>query len=141
SFDWLMFAHASGVLGKAYNKFGTYFPIRFNYLDTFDGDNLSVQCHPSLSYAQQKFGELITQDETYYIMDQKEGSGVYIGFTNDTDAISFEAALRQSQQTKQPMEVTEHVQFIPSKKHDLFLIPNKTVHSSGINNLVLEISS
>ncbi|WP_316839717.1 class I mannose-6-phosphate isomerase [Pedobacter gandavensis] len=141
SFDWLMFAASSAVLGKAAEKFGAYFPIRFDFLDTFDGDHLSIQCHPSLKYAQENFGEQITQDETYYILDQKGDSGVYLGFTESSDPVSFEQDLRSSYENGTALDVEEHVQLIPSKKHDFFLIPNRTVHSAGINNLVLEISS
>ncbi|MBB2148542.1 hypothetical protein GM920_06410 [Pedobacter sp. LMG 31462] len=141
SFDWLMFAHSSAILGSAALKFGTYFPIRFDFLDTFDGEHLSIQCHPSLKYAQENFGELITQDETYYILDQKGDSGVYLGFTEESDPASFEKDLRQSYETGLALPIEQHVQLIPAKKHDFFLIPNRTVHSAGINNLVLEISS
>src|SRR3546814_4303669 len=39
------------------------------------------------------------------------------------------------------MDAKAFVQVFPAKKHDLFLIPNRTIHCSGENNLVLEISS
>lgn len=141
SFDWLMFAHSLAVLGKAAQKFGAYFPIRFDFLDTFNGDHLSIQCHPSLTYAQENFGEQITQDETYYILDQKGDSGVYLGFTEASDPETFEQDLRKSFEKGIAIDIEQHVQLIPSKKHDFFLIPNRTVHSAGIDNLVLEISS
>lgn len=141
AFDWLMAQHSPTILGEAYAKFGNEFPIRFDYLDTMDGGNLSIQCHPSLSYIKKEFGENITQDETYYILDCKDDAQVYLGFQEDIDANKFKEVLEDSADNNVPVEITRYVQVHDAKKHDLFLIPNQTVHSAGRNNLVLEISA
>ncbi len=141
SFDWLMFAQAENVLGNSYKKFGTYFPIRFDYLDTMDGDNLSIQCHPSLNYIKETFGEMIPQDETYYIVDCSPDAKVYLGFQENINADEFKNALWQSQKTVTKLPIENYVQKHDAKKHDLFLIPNRTIHGSGKNNMVLEISN
>lgn len=141
SFDFLMFHNQREVLGRDAYRFGDEFPIRFDFLDTFDGGNLSVQCHPGLKYIQEVFGETITQDETYYILDCKDKARVYLGFQDDIDPGEFKEALQTSRDTGIGLNIENYVQSHPVQKHDLFLIPNSTIHSAGAGNLVLEISA
>jgi len=140
-FEWMMYLQYENILGKHAGIFGYEFPIRFDFLDTFDGGNLSIQCHPSLAYISKHFGETITQDETYYILDYKEDAYVYLGFQEGIDAGTFRKELEYSRDNNQPLEIERYVQKHKAGKHDLFLIPNSTVHSAGANNMVLEISA
>ena len=141
SFDFLMYHNNVAVSGDAARRFGDEFPIRFDFLDTFKGGNLSLQCHPSATYIKDNFGENYTQDETYYILDCAEDASVYVGFQDDINPDTFKQKLEESFEINKEVDVEKFVQKLPANKHNLFLIPNGTIHCSGVNNLVLEISS
>ncbi|HEY8284674.1 MAG TPA: class I mannose-6-phosphate isomerase [Chloroflexota bacterium] len=142
SFDYLLWQEPDAVLGESVAaRYGSYFPIRFDYLDTMGGTNLSCQVHPRLDYIRDEFGEPITQDETYYIVTCKPGAQVFLGLREDADLGRFQDAATKARDEGVGFEITNHVNSFPSQPHDLFLIPSGTVHCSGADNLVLEISA
>ena len=141
SFDLLMFQEHRAVLGACADNFAYEFPIRYDFLDTIAGGNLSVQCHPRPEYIRAYFGETFTQDETYYILESTPTARVNLGFQAGVDPAAFKAALLHSASTAEPVDIPRFVMNFPAQKHDLFLIPAGTVHGSGEGSLVLEISA
>lgn len=141
SFDSLMFHDTEAVLGRHAERFGTDFPIRFDYLDTMGGGNLSLQVHPAPDYIREHFGEPFTQDETYYLVDCTPEAKVYLGFQDGVDQAAFRAELEESARAGTPVDVERYVRTLPAERHGFYLIPHGTVHCSGTDNMVLEISA
>ena len=137
----LVFRYPEKLLGKpVHGRFGDEFPIRYDLLDTFSGGNLSLQVHPLTEYIQEKFGMHYTQDESYYMLDAKEGAFVYLGLKDDINPDKMIADLESSKESG-TFDAEQHVAKWPIKKHDHVLIPAGTVHCSGEDSLVLEISA
>jgi mannose-6-phosphate isomerase class I len=138
----LVFYRPRQLLGNAvYETFGPEFPIRFDFLDTVAGGNLSFQVHPLLDYARNTFGLDYTQDESYYMLDAGPGASVYLGLKPNTSPDQMIAALHEAQAGDKPFPAEQFAAQWPAKKHDHFLIPAGTVHCSGANSVVLEISA
>ena len=138
----VVFYEPVNLLGEAvYGRFGDEFPIRFDFLDTMDGGNLSLQVHPTTEYIQEKFGLHYTQDESYYMLDAKEDAVVYLGLKENIFGDNMISDLKKSQANNNRFPDEKYVEKWPAKKHDHFLIPAGTVHCSGSNGMVLEISS
>lgn len=138
----LVFFHPEELLGgSVYARFGPEFPIRFDFLDTMDGGNLSLQVHPLTGYIQEHFGMHYTQDESYYLLDAKEGACVYLGLREGIDRDAMIEALEDARNGGAPFEAERFVEKWPAKKHGHFLIPAGTVHCSGKDSMVLEISA
>lgn len=138
----LVFYRPHQLLGeKVHGRFGAEFPIRFDFLDTMGGENLSLQVHPLTEYIQDAFGMNYTQDESYYILDCEEDACVYLGVKEGIDPKEMEADLKKAEKGNYQFPAEKYVNKIPVKKHDHVLIPAGTVHCSGANTMVLEISA
>lgn len=138
----LVFYRPEQLLGKSvYNAFGAEFPIRFDFLDTMDGGNLSLQVHPLKEYIHEKFGMNYTQDESYYFLEAREGSFVYLGLKENVVPEKMLGELAKAQEEDGDFDADQYVEKWPVKKHDHVLIPAGTVHCSGANSVVLEISA
>lgn len=138
----LVFAQPVDLLGaKTFSRFGAEFPIRFDFLDTMDGGNLSLQVHPLTDYIQNTFGMPYTQDESYYLLDAGDDAVVYLGTKNGIDQDAMLADLATAQQGETPFPAEKYINSYPARKHDHFAIPSGTIHCSGANSMVLEISA
>jgi len=138
----LVFAHPRELLGEhVHARFGAEFPIRFDFLDTMGGGNLSLQVHPLTSYIREQFGMDYTQDESYYLLDAEPGATVYLGLKEGINPAAMLRDLERAQQGEISFPAEQYVNQFPARKHDHFLIPAGTVHCSGKGSMVLEISA
>ena len=138
----LVLLQPRSLLGeKVHARFGAEFPIRFDFLDTIGGQNLSFQVHPVTEYIQQQFGMHYTQDESYYILEAEPGAVVYLGTVSGTHPQAMMDDLKRAAQGEKAFDDARFVNKIPAHKHDHFLIPAGTVHCSGSGTMVLEISA
>ncbi|HKS33534.1 MAG TPA: class I mannose-6-phosphate isomerase [Enterobacteriaceae bacterium] len=138
----LVLLQPQALLGeKVHARFGAEFPIRFDFLDTMGGQNLSFQVHPLTEYIQQHFGMHYTQDESYYILDAAPDARVWLGTKTGIQPEAMLDSLACAQRGERPFDDERFVNQFPARKHDHFLIPAGTVHCSGAGTLVLEISA
>lgn len=107
----------------------TEFPILVKLIDA--RDDLSIQVHPSDSYAlehENQYGKT----EMWYVVDAKEGAFLYYGFSK---TVSKEE-LKERIQNNTLLEVLNKV---PVKKGDSFFIEPGTIHAIGKDILIAEI--
>jgi mannose-6-phosphate isomerase class I len=138
----LVLQHPRELLGDdVFARFGAEFPIRFDFLDTVGGGNLSLQVHPLTAYIREHFGMAYTQDESYYMLDALPGAHVFLGLKSGIDSQCMIADLDRAQTGNFDFPVSDYVNQFPARKHDHFLIPAGTIHCSGKDSMVLEISA
>ncbi len=138
----LVHEHPDALLGeRIVREFGAECPIRFDFLDTMEGGNLSLQVHPLTSYIREHFGMAYTQDESYYLLDAAPDATVFLGLRDGIDREAMIADLYAAQAGGPSFPAKKYINQWPARRHDHFLIPSGTVHCSGRNSMVLEISA
>lgn len=124
------------------NKFGGYFPIRFNYDDSYHSSgNMSIQVHSGHNYNVENYGEHGRQDESYYIVATGHGAKTYVGFNEGIDPDEFVKEVKISEKEFTPVDYQKYVNHIKSVPGTQVMLPAGTIHSSGRNQLILEIGS
>ena len=106
-----------------------FFPVLIKFIDA--RSNLSVQVHPSDSYAlthENSFGKT----EMWYIVEADEGAGIYLGFDKDVTEEEFKNAIRDN-------TLTDLLRFYPVKAGECYFIPAGTIHAIGAGCLICEI--
>ena len=139
------FVQAMGeeLLGhKAFTEFGGYFPIRFNYDDTFHSSgNMSIQCHPDEEYVVSNHDEFGRQDESYYVVIADQEAKTYLGFNEPDSCEKFFEEAEKVDKTHELMDYEKYVHAVESIPGTQVMIPAGTIHASGRNQVILEIGS
>ena len=144
-FPFFTFVQKEGatIMGEeCVQKFGGYFPIRFNYDDTFHSNgNMSVQVHSGHDYNIENYNELGRQDESYYVVATGHEAKTFIGFNENTDPDEFIREAKMSEKNFTPVDYEKYIHYIKSEPGIQVMLPAGTIHASGRNQLILEIGS
>jgi mannose-6-phosphate isomerase class I len=144
-FPFFTFVQKEGkaIMGEeTVKKFHGYFPVRFNYDDTFHSSgNMSIQVHSGHDYNIQNYGEYGRQDESYYVVATGHDAKTYVGFNENCDPDEFIALAKKSEKDFTPVDYEKYINYVESKPGVQVMLPAGTIHSSGRNQLILEIGS
>jgi mannose-6-phosphate isomerase len=144
-FPFFTFVQKEGIelMGKeCVKKFGGYFPIRLNYDDTWHSSgNMSIQVHSGQDYNVNNYNEPGRQDESYYVVATGHGARTFVGFNDNADADEFIREVKKSEKEYTVVDYEKYVSHIQSRPGVQILLPAGTIHSSGRNQVVLEVGS
>ena len=121
-------AFARECWGSACEKF-PFFPTLTKFIDA--REKLSVQVHPSDSYALKNEGQF-GKTEMWYVVESEEGAGLYMGLRRECTPEEFLTAVNDG-------TVEELLSFKTVKSGDVFFIPSGTIHAIGEGVVIFEI--
>ncbi|NMC59644.1 MAG: mannose-6-phosphate isomerase [Candidatus Methanofastidiosa archaeon] len=120
--------------------FGYRCPITMDYLDTWGGQHLSLQVHPTCAYCQEVFNYPFAHNESYYVMDATDHSSIFLGTKTGVRLDELVDAFQEAQKSGK-FDETKYINRWPVKKHDHVYIPSGTIHSAAKDTVVLEIDT
>ena len=143
--NYCTFVHREGIhlMGEdCVRKYKGYFPIRFNWDDSYHSTgNMSIQCHSGGPYNTEHYDEFGRQDESYYVVITGHEAKTFIGFRDDADIPEFFRAIEAADTEHKPVDYMKYVSYEESKPGLQVMLPAGTIHSSGRNQVILEIGS
>ena len=143
--NYCSFVHKEGVAlmsEKCVKKYQGYFPIRFNWDDSYHSTgNMSIQCHSGGAFNVENYNEFGRQDESYYVVITGQDAKTFIGFRDDADIPAFFKEIEAADTEHKPCDYMKYVSYEESKPGLQVMLPAGTIHSSGRNQVILEIGS
>ena len=143
--NYCSFVHKEGVnlMGQTcVDKYKGYFPIRFNWDDSYHSTgNMSIQCHSGGKYNVENYNEFGRQDESYYVVITGHEAKTFIGFRDDADIPQFFKEIEAADTQHDPCDYMKYVSYEESVPGLQVMLPAGTIHSSGRNQVILEIGS
>lgn len=116
---------ALGTNGKKFEQF----PLLIKLIDA--RDNLSIQVHPSDSYALAHEGQY-GKTEMWYVLDAEPDAYLYYGFDHEISRDEFAQRIRNN-------TLLEVLHTVPVHKGDCFFIPSGTLHAICKGIVVAEV--
>ena len=143
--NYCTFVHRKGLelMGeKCVRKYQGYFPIRFNWDDSYHSTgNMSIQCHSGGKFNVENYNEFGRQDESYYVVITGHEAKTFIGFRDDADIPAFFREIEAADTEHKECDYLKYVSYEESKPGLQVMLPAGTIHSSGRNQVILEIGS
>lgn len=143
--NYCSFVHKEGVnlMGEeCVKKYQGYFPIRFNWDDSYHSTgNMSIQCHSGGKFNIENYNEFGRQDESYYVVVTGHEAKTFIGFRDDADIPQFFKDIEAADTEHKPCDYMKYVSYEESVPGLQVMLPAGTIHSSGRNQVILEIGS
>ncbi len=106
------------------------FPILVKLMDA--SRNLSIQVHPSDSYAEQYENGESGKSEMWYVLDAEPGAELIFGCNQELKPEEMRACLEEG-------TIERYLRKVPVRKDDVFFIPAGTIHAVGEGVLLAEV--
>ena len=112
------------------HKGETALPILVKLIDA--RQDLSIQVHPTDTYAREKENGQLGKTEMWYVLDAGRNASLLYGLNQRCSPEKLRSAIAKG-------NLMQYMNRVPVQKDDLFFIPAGTIHAIGAGALIAEI--